>query len=192
MISRGGRFGVSPLWTSTSPLRFSLLRAAATGMPSTSSCLPSPSKSYGVAMRFGVAGGGSSSAPRPTIANAVATAATTAVPASAQRRRLRRWGDGNTCVGESAVAICASWVPAVASSSTGGGSGAGGVIAAARRQYGPSPATAISSSASHASVADAGRFDGALLSSHSTHSRTRGGTSGATSASGGGGSCTWQ
>ncbi len=63
------------------------------------------------------------------------------------------------------------------------------VIAAARRQYGPSSATAISSSAFQASPADCGRSAGAFSSSQPTHSRT-----GCSSdrGSGGGGLWTWQ
>src|SRR5215208_1804851 len=66
------------------------------------------------------------------------------------------------------------------------------VTVASRRQYGPRSFTAISSSACHATPADAGRADGALARSHWTHSQTGPGTSGAKSASGGGGLWTWQ
>ena len=70
-------------------------------------------------------------------------------------------------------------------------SGLAGLSMADRRQYGPSSVTAISSSASHAWAAEAGRLPGALASSHATQSRTESGASGARSASGGGGWWTW-
>ena len=68
----------------------------------------------------------------------------------------------------------------------------GGTIVANRRQYGPSSATAISSSAWDASAAEAGRSAGFLASIRSTQPRTASGVSGASSASGGGALWTWQ
>ena len=75
----------------------------------------------------------------------------------------------------------------VAGPGTGGSSSAGS--GASRRQRGPSSPIRISSSSSHAAVADGGRSSGFFAVSRSIHAEIAGSTS-ATSAAGGNGSVT--
>ena len=156
-------------------------------MPSTSSCRRSPSKSNGTAAR-----GGGGARPDSGSTNAATPAApSAATPTASTARRLGRAAAlrrRSGVAGRRRRARCS--VPSVVSAIVFCSSGGARTPAADRRQYGPSSATAISSSACHASCADCGRSPGALASSHSTQRRSYAGVSGASSASGGGGSWT--